>query len=64
MITEAITNPPTAITAGAGTVVTNMFIATLPVAINVIMAIYLIVVVCHKCWQFYNEIKDRRAGGK
>lgn len=60
-ITETLLNPPTAVTTGAGAVIVNTFITSLPVLINCIMAIYLTVLVIHKGWQFYNEIKDRRA---
>lgn len=60
-ITETLMNPPMAVTAGAGAVVVNTFITALPVLINCVMAIYLVILVTHKSYQFYNEIKDRRA---
>ena len=62
MITETIMNPPVGVTAGVGTIGVNMFVATLPTVINVVMVIYLIVLVAHKSWQFYQEIKAKRNG--
>jgi hypothetical protein len=62
MITETLTNPPVGVSTGVGVVATNMFIATLPTVINVIMVVYLIVLVAHKSWQFYQEVKAKRNG--
>lgn len=60
-ITETFMNPPIAVVAGSGAVLVNTFVASLPVLINCVMAIYLVILVAHKSYQFYNEIKDRRA---
>lgn len=60
-ITETMLNPPIAVAAGTGAVVLNTFITALPVLINSVMAVYLVILVAHKMYQFYNEIKDRRA---
>lgn len=60
-ITETLMNPPMAVVAGSGAVLVNTFITALPVLINCVMAVYLVILVCHKSYQFYNEIKDRRA---
>lgn len=62
MITETIMNPPVGVTTGVGVVATNMFVAVLPTVINVVMVIYLVVLVCHKSWQFYQEVKAKRNG--
>ena len=62
MITETIMNPPVGVTAGVGTIGVNMFVATLPTVINIVMVIYLVVLVAHKSWQFYQEIKAKRNG--
>lgn len=60
-ITETFMSPTAAITAGSGAVIVNTFITALPVLINCVMAVYLVILVVHKSYQFYNEIKDRRA---
>lgn len=60
-ITETFMSPAPAIVAGSGAVLVNTFITALPVLINCVMAVYLVILVCHKSYQFYNEIKDRRA---
>lgn len=59
-ITETFMNPTAAVAAGSGAVIVNTFITALPVLINCVMAVYLVILVCHKSYQFYNEIKDRR----
>lgn len=60
-ITETLMNPPIAVTTGLGAVAVNTFITALPVLINCVMAVYLVILVVHKSYQFYNEVKDRRA---
>lgn len=60
-ITETIMNPTAAVTTGLGAVAVNTFVTSLPILINCIMAIYLVILVGHKMYQFYNEVKDRRA---
>lgn len=60
-ITETLTNPTAAVTVGTVAVVSNTFIAALPVIINCVMAVYLVILVAQKIYQFRNEIKDRRA---
>ncbi len=59
-ITETLLNPPTAIATGGSSILLNTFVVSLPTLINVAMAVYLTVLIAHKSWQFYNEIRDRR----
>lgn len=60
-ITELATNPSVAISAGVGTVALNTFIGALPIIINCGMVIYVVLLVCHKAWQFYQDVKHKRA---
>lgn len=56
------TNPQVAVptvTTGAGI---NMIIDHLPIFINCGMAIYVVLLVAHKAWNFLNEYKDRKNG--
>lgn len=59
MITEYLTNPPVAVVTGGGVAITNIFIAALPVAVNILMAIYLTFLIVHKGIQVYREFKNR-----
>ncbi len=59
-ITETITNPPTAVTVGLGTVGTNTFITALPVAINVVVFLYFTALLCYTCYKFYRMVKDKK----
>lgn len=64
MITETLTNPPVAVVAGASVVTTNIFIAALPIAVNVLMAAYLTFLIIHKALQIYREFKNRNEPSK
>lgn len=55
-ITENMTNPTIATTVGGTTILAN-FAGSLPVIINVIVAIYFTLMVVHKIYQMWKEYK-------
>lgn len=59
-ITELITNPNVAITAGVGTAAVNTLLGALPLIINCGMVVYVVLLICHKAWQFYQDVKQKR----
>lgn len=59
-ITETITTPSVAIPAsGAGVVAIN-FIASLPVVLNTLWIAYVVLLVFHKAYSIYRQIKEDR----
>lgn len=59
-ITETLTTPSVAIpTSSAGVVAIN-FIASLPVVLNTLWIAYVILLVFHKAYKIYKEIKGDR----
>ena len=60
-ITELATNPSIAVTAGVSTVALNTLIGALPIIINCGMVVYVVLLICHKAWQFYQDIKHKQA---
>lgn len=55
-ITENMTNPSVATAVGGTTVLAN-FAGSLPILINVIVAVYFTLMVIHKAYQMWKEYK-------
>jgi hypothetical protein len=55
-ITENMTNPSVATAVGGTTVLAN-FAGSLPILINVIVAVYFTLMVVHKAYQMWKEYK-------
>lgn len=56
-VIEHASNPGVAIPIAAASATAN-FLATVPALINILTAVYLVMLVCHKGWQMWKEWRD------
>jgi hypothetical protein len=59
-VTEAVTSPTPAFTVTGGLAAANYFGMALPDIVQILGAVYALLLVVHKMWQMYVEFKDRR----
>lgn len=56
-ITDIASSPLVSVPLGLSTAMANL-IALLPIAINIVMLIYFIILVSHKIWVWWREAKE------